>query len=202
MPDPNPRMETMEVRDPETLRAIAHPVRQRILMQLAVLDHARAADLAAAIGQPANSVSFHLRVLAKAGMIVEAPEHARDKRDRVWTNVATSYNVKPSAGGAADLILRPTVEWLTEVFAHGEHEETRGTGRTFMLTTMLLTHDEGNELVHELSELLNRWSERSLAAARDGADTPREVYQVLTAVAPRDDPDGTREAARERETTD
>ncbi|MCK9792468.1 helix-turn-helix domain-containing protein [Isoptericola sp. 4D.3] len=183
-------VETMEVRDPETLRAIAHPVRQRILMQLAVVGHGRAADLAKAIDQPANSVSFHLRVLAKAGMIVEAPEHARDKRDRVWTNVATSYNVKPGAGGAADLILRPTIDWLSEVFAHGDHEETRDAGRTFMLTTMLLTRGEANELVHELSELLNRWSERSLAAARDDAGDGREVYQLLTAVAPRDDPRG------------
>jgi len=182
----------MDIRDPETLRAIAHPVRQRILMQLAVVDHARAADLAAAIGQPANSVSFHLRVLAKAGMIVEAPEHARDKRDRVWTNVATSYNVKPGAGPAADLILRPTVEWLSQVFSHGSHDdEARNTGRTFMLTTMLLTRGEANELVLELAELLNRWSDRSLAAARDGADPAREVYQLLTAVAPRDDPGGT-----------
>jgi DNA-binding transcriptional ArsR family regulator len=188
----------MDITEPEALRAIANPVRQRILMQLAVVGHARAADLAEAIGQPANSVSFHLRVLAKAGMITEAPEHARDKRDRVWTNVATSYNVKPSAGGAAELILRPTIEWLSEVFAHGDHESTRDAGRTFMLTTMLLTRDEGKELVHELSELLNRWSERSVAAARDtggdtgsdaGSDT-REVYQVLTAVAPRDDPRG------------
>ncbi|SKC50209.1 Helix-turn-helix domain-containing protein [Krasilnikoviella flava] len=180
----------MDISDPESLRAIASPVRQRILMQLAVVGHARAADLAEAIGQPANSVSFHLRVLAKAGMIVEAPEHARDKRDRVWKNVATSYNVKPAAGDAADLILRPTVEWLSEVFSHGSHEETRDAGRTFMLTTMLLTRDDANELILELSELLNRWSERSLSAARDAGETPREVYQLLTAVAPRDDPRG------------
>lgn len=180
----------MEISDPESLRAIANPVRQRILMQLAVVGHARAADLAEAIGQAANSVSFHLRVLAKAGMITEAPEHARDKRDRVWQNVATSYNVKPAAGDAADLILRPTVEWLSEVFAHGSHDETQDAGRTFMLTTMMLTLGEANEMILELSELLNRWSERSLAASRDDAATPREVYQLLTAVAPRDDPRG------------
>ncbi|MFI2103834.1 ArsR/SmtB family transcription factor [Isoptericola sp. NPDC019693] len=183
-------LEEMEISDPESLRAIANPVRQRILMQLAVVGHARAADLAEAIGHPANSVSFHLRVLAKAGMIAEAPEHARDKRDRVWTNVATSYNVKPTAGGAADLILRPTLDWLSEVFAHGDHESTRDAGRTFMLTTLLLTREEANELVHELSALLSRWSECSVEATRAAGDTTREVYQVLTAVAPRDDPRG------------
>ena len=95
----------MEITEPEALRALAHPVRQRILMQLSVLEHARAADLAEAIGQPANSVSFHLRVLAKAGMIVEAPEHARDKRDRVWTNVDQSYRVKSDSPGAGEAIV-------------------------------------------------------------------------------------------------
>jgi DNA-binding transcriptional ArsR family regulator len=185
----------MEITDPEGLRALANPVRQRILMQLAVVGHARAADLAEAIGQPANSVSFHLRVLARTGMIVEAPEHARDKRDRVWKNVATSYNVKPTAGGAADLILRPTITWLSEVFARGDHESAEGDVHTFMLTTMLLTPEEGNDLVRELSELMNRWSERSVTAARDAAGGTREVFQVLTAVAPRDDPRGDAESS-------
>lgn len=50
-------LETFHVQDPAALRAIAHPLRQRILMELAVLGHARAADLARATGEPANSVS-------------------------------------------------------------------------------------------------------------------------------------------------
>lgn len=183
----------MEVSDPAALRAIAHPLRQKLLMQLAVMEHARAADLARAVGEPANSVSFHLRVLAKAGMITEAPEHARDKRDRVWTPVAQSYDVKPDAGNAAELILRPTIDWLSDVFAHTSHEAARG-GRTFMLTTLLLTRDEAATLVHELAEVLTRWADRSLADSRAEPDVAREVYQTLLAVAPRDDPRGDRDA--------
>ena len=33
---------------------------------------------------PANQASFHLRQLAKYGLIEEDPDAARDKRDRVW----------------------------------------------------------------------------------------------------------------------
>ena len=44
----------------------------------------RAADIGEALGIPANQASFHLRQLAKYGVIVAAPEAARDKRDRVW----------------------------------------------------------------------------------------------------------------------
>ena len=44
----------------------------------------RAADIAERLNIPANQASFHLRQLAKYGLVVEAPEHARDGRDRVW----------------------------------------------------------------------------------------------------------------------
>lgn len=73
------------VTDPAMLRALAHPLRQRIMWELAARDHLRAADLAKITGEPANSLSFHLRSLAKAGLIEEKPEEARDSRDRVWT---------------------------------------------------------------------------------------------------------------------
>ena len=44
----------------------------------------RAADLARELDIPANQASFHLRQLAKYGLVEEDPDAARDKRDRVW----------------------------------------------------------------------------------------------------------------------
>jgi DNA-binding transcriptional ArsR family regulator len=176
----------MEITDPEGLRALANPVRQRILMQLAVLGHARAADLAEAIGQPANSVSFHLRVLAKAGLIVEAPEHARDKRDRVWTNVAEAYNLKGDTPGANEAILRPALRWTAGVFGHGDADDATAR-RQFMLTTVLLTKDEADQFATEVAELMDRWSEQNLAQARETPTTARQVYQVMNVIGPRDD---------------
>src|ERR671916_1326847 len=113
--EPTTALDTFQVRDPAALRAIAHPLRQRILMELSVRGHARAADLAQVTGQPANTISFHLRMLAKARMIVEAPEHARDKRDRVWTNVASSYRVPAGTRGEQE-ILGPAIDWLSSIF--------------------------------------------------------------------------------------
>lgn len=71
----------------DVLKAMAHPVRRELLAALRHMGAGRAADLAAALGEPANRLSFHLRVLADAGLIEEAPELARDKRDRVWRPV-------------------------------------------------------------------------------------------------------------------
>ncbi|WP_372968330.1 helix-turn-helix domain-containing protein [Microbacterium sp.] len=75
------------------LKAYAHPLRRRMIRLFARRDHLRAADVAADLDVPANSASFHLRVLADAGLIEEAPEHARDRRDRVWKACKGAINV-------------------------------------------------------------------------------------------------------------
>src|SRR3954451_8686168 len=75
------------VEDPRILRAIAHPMRNRILGELVAAGHLRAADVAEVLGIPANQASFHLRQLAKYGLVEQAPELARDGRDRVWRPV-------------------------------------------------------------------------------------------------------------------
>src|SRR6476469_7792909 len=83
-----PDEEAYRTHDPRVLRAIAHPLRIRILHELNAAGPSRAADLAADLEIPANQASFHLRQLAKYGLVVEAPEEARDKRDRVWKLVS------------------------------------------------------------------------------------------------------------------
>jgi len=75
------------------LKAYAHPLRRRIAKVVAAREFARAADIAVDLDVPANTVSFHLRVLADAGLLAEAPEHARDKRDRVWKTNEGSWSV-------------------------------------------------------------------------------------------------------------
>jgi len=67
-----------------SLKAYAHSTRREMLSLLRRRDHLRAVDIAEALGVAASTASFHLRVLADAGVIEEAPQHARDRRDRVW----------------------------------------------------------------------------------------------------------------------
>lgn len=75
------------------LKAYAHPLRRQMIRLFSRREHLRAADVAADLDVPANSASFHLRVLADAGLIEEAPEHARDRRDRVWKARKGAINV-------------------------------------------------------------------------------------------------------------
>nr|WP_201470409.1 helix-turn-helix domain-containing protein [Microbacterium hydrocarbonoxydans] len=75
------------------LKAYSHPLRRQMIRLFSRREHLRAADVAADLGVAPNSASFHLRVLAEAGLIEEAPEHARDRRDRVWKSRKGSINV-------------------------------------------------------------------------------------------------------------
>ena len=98
--------------DPRILRAIAHPVRNRILAELEAAGSLRAADVAATVGIPANQASFHLRQLAKYGVVEPAPELARDRRDRVWRLVGGELvvnvsDIEKAPGGRAAVVQPP-----------------------------------------------------------------------------------------------
>lgn len=69
----------------QSLRAVAHPTRVAILRALAGGTSANVRTIAEHIGEPANSVSFHLRQLEKYHYVVraEAPETAT-KRESWW----------------------------------------------------------------------------------------------------------------------
>ncbi|MDO8143084.1 MULTISPECIES: helix-turn-helix transcriptional regulator [Isoptericola] len=182
--------DTFLVQTPEALKAIAHPLRQRILMDLVVAGHARAADLARSVDAPANSVSFHLRTLAKAGMVVEAPELARDGRDRVWRPVAENFRVEPGTAGTATEILRPALAWVERLFttANDGGPADEGTKRrALVINNVSLTPDEARAFRDELVAFHEKWADRAFSRARQDPDAPRDAYQVLLALGPRDE---------------
>ncbi|WP_144875764.1 transcriptional regulator [Microbacterium sp. 1.5R] len=167
------------------LKAYSHPLRRRILKVLARHDHMRAADIAAELDVPANSVSFHLRTLADADLIKEAPEHARDRRDRVWTPVRGAMSVgdpeHPVAdeelGGAVvqaiaaehqDLLQR-VVAWAPEYYGG----RSPGIRAVFQQRTTRLTEAEFEALLNEFEAAF----ERAEAAHVDG-DPDARFWQV------------------------
>lgn len=78
------RLTPTRITDPKAVAAITHPLRMRLLGELSRRGAARAVDLAAAVGEPANSVSFHLRQLAKYGLVEDDPARAQNARERWW----------------------------------------------------------------------------------------------------------------------
>ena len=166
------------VTDPTVLRALAHPIRQRIIWELSVREHARAADLAAVLGEPANSVSYHLRELAKAEMIEEAPEHARDSRDRVW-RISHPEGIYPDPGSPAfDMLNEEQLTWIRALLT-GNLPKQDVSMQGEYLGGALLTKAEAKQMFNEVVEILERWREFGAKATTENPDNPERVFHRM-----------------------
>lgn len=171
------------------LKALTHPLRRRIVRVMGSGEPMRATDLADRLGVPANSVSFHLRQLAGAGMIRESPELARDRRDRVWVLAGSSFGldypetpVSPEDEAAIrafvdqeglDLqdLVRRVLTWAPE-WGAGRDPVPRA---QLLSTTLELTAEEMEAVGEEVREVLARARTRSRAESSG----EREVWQVV-----------------------
>ena len=172
------------------LKAYSHPLRRQILRLIARRGFLRAADIAGELDVPANSASFHLRVLAEAGLIEEAPEQARDRRDRVWTgrkgalNVGGPENPVPdeALGGAVvaalaedhqDLVRR-VMAWTPE-YVSGRTAEVHA---SFVQRTIRLTDAEFDDVMLKINDVL-----AAADAAHDDTDPAGRHWQLDIVVA-------------------
>lgn len=182
--------ESYRITDPATLRALAHPVRQRIILELSVRRSARAADLAEIIGEPANAISYHMRALAKAKLLIESPELARDSRDRVWTlSHPEGVHVPASSiDPAGESLDKEFASWVSKMMAETVPADPLATRARYM-GAALLTKDESRALFMELAEVLERWREHGMdAAAANPSDTARVFHYTAAFVGNRDLP--------------
>ncbi|HEX3223508.1 MAG TPA: helix-turn-helix domain-containing protein [Nocardioides sp.] len=172
--------------DPRVLRAIAHPTRGRILDELGATGPMRAADVGEALGIPANQASFHLRQLAKYGVIEPAPEAARDKRDRVWKLPeergfqldVQSIEAQPGGKAAVSVFRQNKAAWahrlVDEVFSFRKHKDTFS---AIVDQTTKLTKDEAAEFMGEVDEVLARWADKT--RGRGGGRRTYVFYSML-----------------------
>jgi DNA-binding transcriptional ArsR family regulator len=177
--------------DPTVLRAIAHPVRNRVLAELFAGGPLRAADVAALIDVPANQASFHLRQLAKYGLVEEAPELARDGRDRVWRltdadgvrlhvdememtpegKAALSVWRRQSSAAAHELIERAYAP------ASGRPKDTHV---SISENSLHLTKKEAQQVTEELGEVVGRWRDKTAGKLTEG----RRTYLLFEILQP------------------
>lgn len=89
--------------DPTALKALAHPVRLRILGLLRLEGAATASGLAARLALNSGATSYHLRQLAQHGFI-EEDEGQGNRRDRWWRarHDMTSFLTENAEGDALD----------------------------------------------------------------------------------------------------
>jgi DNA-binding transcriptional ArsR family regulator len=103
-----------EIKDAAVLKAVAHPLRRRLMDVLRVDGPSMPSVLARVTGQAVANVSHHLRVLADAGLIEEAPELARNRKEHWWRMVDArlSWNPQEFTGDPADVATADAAEAL------------------------------------------------------------------------------------------
>ncbi len=159
---------------------MSHPQRRRLLDALIVDGPSTVSMLADRTGQAVGNVSHHMKVLASAELVQDAPEMARDRRERWWRVAdkrrrwsSTSFEQDPAAAVVADAALSLGLEHHAEKVrawnARRESDQAGWSDAAFSTDVWLqLTPSELSQLSEELVELLGRWHDRAITD--DGAE--------------------------------
>jgi DNA-binding transcriptional ArsR family regulator len=83
----------LEITDSKVLAALAHPLRVALLYQLNALGARTASQCAQALGETPANCSYHLRQLAKVGLVTR--EESGNGRERPWRSVYTGLDLSP-----------------------------------------------------------------------------------------------------------
>jgi DNA-binding transcriptional ArsR family regulator len=162
------------ITDSRVLAAMAHPVRRRLLDLLKLEGPATASTLAHQTGEAVANVSHHLRALAGAGLIEEAPELARDRRERWWrrTSPRLCWSSADFAGDAAGEAVAHAVDSLNLDRQTGhvrrwaeqpQDEQERWPLGPFSTEAWLrVTDAELAQFASEVIAVFDRWADREL----------------------------------------
>jgi DNA-binding transcriptional ArsR family regulator len=163
----SPRFRNID--DARLLRAMAHPLRLRLIGTLMKDGPATASELARRLGESSGATSYHLRILAKYGFIEDDPERNRG-RERWWR--------------AAD----EGLEWSLDTDDPGLIEADRALGRQLASEygrwLQRWHHDlpEWDRTWRAAASSLDQWFELTPAELRELSD---EVLAVLVRYADR-----------------
>ena len=180
------------VRDPQVLRALAHPLRARLLGLLRADGPSTASRLGERVGASSGVTSYHLRQLEQYGFVNEV-EGRGTARERWWQAQHAMTHWEPDElldqpGGVeanaqmqqlqVELMGRELRAWLSA-------EQPREWAAVAGLSDYVLhlTPAQTRQVLEQLYALLDRWAEQH----REPAAGTRMV-SLFTAAVPRVDP--------------
>jgi DNA-binding transcriptional ArsR family regulator len=162
------------ITDSRILAAMAHPLRRRLLDSLTVDGPSTASMLADRTGQAVGNISHHMKVLSQAALVGEAPQLARDRRERWWQVSdksrrwsSTSFDHDPAAAAVADaaasLGLDHHADKVRAWHAERETADTSWINAAFSTDAWLrLTSAELREVSEQITSLLGQWRDRRM----------------------------------------
>jgi DNA-binding transcriptional ArsR family regulator len=178
------------VGDADALQALAHPVRLDVLNYLMSQGPATASVCARAVGDSPSNCSYHLRVLARYGL-VEADQSA-DGRKRPWRAKVTGFSIEEAEpgtaaarGGAALLAASVQLDQrlAREYLARRDRVAAQWRAADAYATyTLRATPRELSELVAKLDELIRPL----IAATRTDASKQAALVHLSLQAFPRE----------------
>ncbi|HEY1627953.1 MAG TPA: helix-turn-helix domain-containing protein [Streptosporangiaceae bacterium] len=177
--DPEKARSVTKLTDPRALRAYAHPVRMALVGLLRTEGPLTATHAAELLGESSGTCSFHLRQLAKYGLVEEAG--GGTGREKPWraTTMSTTWEATP-----ANPELAAATNMLNTVIAERYFEQVMRWLDTIQLESkqwqeswllgdrlLYLTPDELTGIGTKVRELLDPYSDRVADASLrpDGA---------------------------------
>jgi predicted ArsR family transcriptional regulator len=158
----------VQLTDPRALRAVAHPTRLKLIALLRRLGPLTATQAGERIGESPSGCSFHLRSLAKWGLVEEAG--GGRGRERPWQ--ATASGTTWAARGpseevdeAGDLLTRVVVErWFEEAvqWVDRRHDEPHDWADAAIANDRMIavTTAELEDIDRRVAEILQPYMER------------------------------------------
>ncbi|WP_380167825.1 helix-turn-helix domain-containing protein [Jannaschia sp. R86511] len=181
----------------DALRAVAHPLRMRLIALLRRHGPSTASRLGREVGESSGSTSYHLRQLARYGLVELDPEQP-NRRDKLWraTTDSTDVDVRdlaedPAGRAALGRVVRMQVERFGRHAAAatqlpGDELAVWGPVMGSSDATTRLTPQMLQELRDDLLRVLSTWVDRGDALPEDDPEA-RRVSVYLGAVPIQDD---------------
>ena len=174
MTDEAPSTAGLRISDPRVMRALAHPARIEIVEYLNTTGEVvTATECARMVGLSPSATSYHLRELAKFGLVEQAPSRG-DGRERVWRSTTAHVSIgskdqAPETVAAeralVDLYLdrdaRQLEEWLDR---RREESPEWEEASTIMGNSLLMTAEEMRALSEQIRELVEPYQLRTRRA--------------------------------------
>lgn len=116
------RERTLRLTDPNAMRALAHPLRLRLLRLLREQAPLTGAELAELVGESSAGVSYHLSVLARHGFIERDARPGLTRRHKPWR--ATFDTITTETEDSSGVILESAEgAFLTAVLTDSRHQQ-------------------------------------------------------------------------------
>jgi DNA-binding transcriptional ArsR family regulator len=182
-----PRETRRHITEPDALRALAHPVRLELIDYLMAQGPATASTCARAVGDSPSNCSYHLRVLAKAGLVEEAVSN--DGRERPWRALVTGFDadvegeMSPEAAELLALALQRDQRMVRDHLARRDALPKRWRSADVYSTyTLRLDPNELRDLNAKLDGLIRPY----IAATREDAPRGSAVVHLGLQAFPKD----------------